>query len=394
MANISVTYSFTNGTAADSTQVNTNFTDIINGTSDGTKDFAINALSCAGAVTLNNNTTIGNASSDDLTITASLASSIPIKTTRSYDIGSADLGLRILYLGMNSTHTIALCGPSSGASADYTLTLPAVTAGTGDVLYSTNTSSTLGWKKDTVITIDNAAGTAGETLTNTDESSRIYTNSAAITVKFDNTFTAGRIFYIYNNGTAIITLTANDDATIRLVYPKTCGIILCNTTTPTTNTSWTGLNKVTSDWIDGSSTFTLTAAFGTTSNRKLMWRREGKNLEGQFVWQNGTVAGSVAAFDLISGLTIDYTNVYSSGLQVTSVGICYNQSTGADVDVFPGTRAFPLFIDDADTDRIWVARFVNNNRFETTTGSAAFNSSAYVSLTFRVAISGWEEFSK
>ena len=73
MANVSVSYTFSNSTTADATQVNQNFTDIINGTSDGTKDFSISALTCAGNVTFNGNTTIGNASSDDLTVTASLA---------------------------------------------------------------------------------------------------------------------------------------------------------------------------------------------------------------------------------------------------------------------------------------------------------------------------------
>jgi len=76
MANISVTYSFTNGTSADADQVNQNFTDIINGTSDASKDMSINALTVAGALTANGNVTLGNSSGDDLTVTASLASTI------------------------------------------------------------------------------------------------------------------------------------------------------------------------------------------------------------------------------------------------------------------------------------------------------------------------------
>jgi hypothetical protein len=133
---VTVTYTFTNGTAADAGQMNTNFTDLIGGTSDGTKDFNISALTCAGIVTLN---------SDFIISSGSLASTLPIKTQRTYDIGSANIGLRILYLGMNSTHTIALQAPSSGASADYTLTLPATVGVAGKVLYETG-SGTLGWK--------------------------------------------------------------------------------------------------------------------------------------------------------------------------------------------------------------------------------------------------------
>ncbi len=51
MANVSVTNTFTSGTTILSGEVNQNFTDIINGTSDGTKDFNINALTASGTIT-------------------------------------------------------------------------------------------------------------------------------------------------------------------------------------------------------------------------------------------------------------------------------------------------------------------------------------------------------
>ncbi len=144
MANISVTYNFVNGTAADGDAVDTNFQDIINGTSDGTKDLAISALTCGGTATFNGNVLLGNASADDIQFNGSLATSIPIKVTRTYNIGSADLGLAIIYLGMNSTYTIALQGPSSGASADYTLELPATVGVIGQGLVRTSTTA-VGW---------------------------------------------------------------------------------------------------------------------------------------------------------------------------------------------------------------------------------------------------------
>jgi hypothetical protein len=58
MANITVTHTFVNGNVADASQMNTNFTDIINGTSDGTKDFSISAITCAGTATFNGSTNI------------------------------------------------------------------------------------------------------------------------------------------------------------------------------------------------------------------------------------------------------------------------------------------------------------------------------------------------
>lgn len=48
-----MTYTFVNGTSADGTEVNTNFTDLVNGVGDGTKDLTINAL------TTNSNITMG-----------------------------------------------------------------------------------------------------------------------------------------------------------------------------------------------------------------------------------------------------------------------------------------------------------------------------------------------
>lgn len=126
---------------------------------------AIAALACSGAVTLNNNVTLGNSTSRDITFTGSLASSIPIKTTRSYDIGSADLGLRAIYLGMNSTHTILLQAPSSGASADYTIELPATVGVIGQGLVKTSTSA-LGWAPNQYTT--NAVSSADYTVLDND----------------------------------------------------------------------------------------------------------------------------------------------------------------------------------------------------------------------------------
>lgn len=140
MAFISVSYTFVNATTASATEVNANFTDIINGTSDGTKD--LNVASITGtSLNISNNCTLGSSSGDDLTVNASLATSIPIKTTRTYDIGSADLGLRILYLGGNSTHTIAFQAPSSGMAADYSLNLPPTAPTVGYGMVATSTSA-------------------------------------------------------------------------------------------------------------------------------------------------------------------------------------------------------------------------------------------------------------
>lgn len=53
MAAPSVTYTFSNGTTADASEVNQNFSDIISGITDGTEDLTISALTCQGTITAN-----------------------------------------------------------------------------------------------------------------------------------------------------------------------------------------------------------------------------------------------------------------------------------------------------------------------------------------------------
>lgn len=103
MANISVTYTFTNGSTADADEVNQNFTDIINGTSDGTKDFSINALTLASTLTANGAVNLGNATSDDITITGRIASDIDPKTAGANTLGDATQTWRALYLDNTTT---------------------------------------------------------------------------------------------------------------------------------------------------------------------------------------------------------------------------------------------------------------------------------------------------
>tara|TARA_R110000868_G_scaffold9394_1_gene46898 strand:- start:1653 stop:2921 length:1269 start_codon:yes stop_codon:yes gene_type:complete len=142
MTSPSLTYTLTNGTTADASQVMQNFNDLLNGYTDGTKDLSISALTCAGTATLNGHVNLGNASADDLTITASLASSLPIKTTNSYDIGSSTLGLRAAYFGANS-QTVNIKG-SASMSATWTMTLP-VSAGTSGYVLSTDGAGVTSW---------------------------------------------------------------------------------------------------------------------------------------------------------------------------------------------------------------------------------------------------------
>ena len=81
MANPSVTYTFTNGTTADGSQVSQNFADLIAGMTDGTKSFSIDALTVGGAALFNGPVTLGNATGDTITLTGYISGSIIGSTT-------------------------------------------------------------------------------------------------------------------------------------------------------------------------------------------------------------------------------------------------------------------------------------------------------------------------
>lgn len=173
----SLTYTLTNGSTADATQVQQNFQDLLNGYTDGTKDLSISALTCAGTATLNGHVNLGNSSADDLTITASLASTIPIKTTNTYNIGSATLGLAGIYFGTSDTDTVRIVAAGTMA-ASRTYTLPDAGAA-ADFIMSQGAQTKAG-----VLTLSNGVSFGSATLANYEETTA--------TVTFDTgAFTGG-----------------------------------------------------------------------------------------------------------------------------------------------------------------------------------------------------------
>ena len=141
MASPSVTYTFVNSTTSDADEVNTNFTDLVNSMSDGTKDFSISALTCAGTATLNGAVNLGNASSDDITINGSLAGTVLVKASTSVNIGDATNGLNNVYLEGND-NTIAVQARATLAS-DYNLILPNSAGTAGYLWMSDGTNQTI-----------------------------------------------------------------------------------------------------------------------------------------------------------------------------------------------------------------------------------------------------------
>lgn len=224
----SYTYTLTNGTTADASQVMQNFSDILNGVSDGTKDLSINALTLAGTLTANGNTTIGNASGDDLTINASLASTLPIKTTNSYDIGSTTIGLRALYLGANS-QTVNLKG-SASMSATWSLTLP-VTAGSANQLFGQSSAGTgVGeWKTVAVGTsgtdfaVAHSANTVTLNLPDAGASARGVVTTGSQTIAGDKTFTGDMTISQSSDPNLTITASGSSSNATLALSPRNSG---------------------------------------------------------------------------------------------------------------------------------------------------------------------------
>lgn len=162
MASPSVTYEFTNDTTADADQVNQNFSDLISALSGGTIDVSFLSIAVAGASTFNGNTTVGNASSDDFTVTGSLASHFVPKTDATYNLGSTSIGFLALYLGRNSLR-LALQA-SAAATAGYTFTFPVDAGIAGQGLINTG-SSTMAWK---YMAVDTVAKSDDYIITDTD----------------------------------------------------------------------------------------------------------------------------------------------------------------------------------------------------------------------------------
>lgn len=86
MANPSVTYTFTNGNVADASQVNQNFTDLINSLIDGSKSINIDAATIGGLLTANGNVDLGNSAGDSISMTGFIDTNVTIK---SIDAGSS-----------------------------------------------------------------------------------------------------------------------------------------------------------------------------------------------------------------------------------------------------------------------------------------------------------------
>ncbi len=385
MAFLTMTYSFTNSTTADATQVNTNFTDVINATSDGTKDLNVNALTAAGAAVLNGNVTLGSGSTKDLTINASLAASVPIKTTRTYDIGSADLGLRILYLGGNSTHTAALQAPSSGFSGDTTFALP-VTNGVSSYVLKSDGSGNTAW---TPAGGESTAGSDADTVL-TVSSARVQivvpTAARAYTLPTTSVW-AGDEFTVINNAALNsgfnVTVKSSDGTALATAYPQNSVIVRALQATPTGITHWQGMKTIVTEWQTSGYVPTFTG-LGTPTNIAIEWRRIGDTIQGRGRVKSGTVSGSTFSFNIPTGFNIDTAKMGTANKE--HLGTMQRLANGQSFGL--GGCNIALFYDGNANEMSGCVIF-GTNTYTAGTGSGIFASTEDIEIVFEYPVSGW-----
>jgi hypothetical protein len=386
MASPSVTYTFSNGTAADASQVNTNFTDLINGLTDGTKDLSISALTCAGTATLNGNINLGNASADDLTITASLAADLPIKTTGTYYIGSATKALLGVYFGNASNSNTALI-KGGVTSSSYSVTLPLAAPTTGQrVIASSASALTFDSLKLVTVAITNAA--SPYTMLAATEYLTCDATSGAITVNLPAATGTGKVYYITKIDSSVnaVTLDGNASETIN------------GSLTTTLNTQYESVRIVDaasglwyilerrypSEWASDSG---FTVAGPTVTSSSFLSRRSGDMLEviGKIIWSGaGTGAMSVA---LAGSRTFDTAKFLDNSVNLAGMwGHCQFKDSSASTN-YNGIAVYNA----ADTLR-WYFETASSGSMQagSDTIPVAIGSGDTLNVFFRVPVTGWK----
>lgn len=323
MPSPSVTNTFANSTTADASQVNTNFTDIISGMSDGTKDLSISALTCAGALTANGNVNLGNASGDDLTITASLASTIAIKTTFSYDIGSATIGLRSLYLGASDSSARSARILAGAVSASYSITLPTAVAAQNSSVLTFDTSGIASFEPKSKIAVSgsktsNYTATAADTLILCDSTSAFTVTLPAAASSTGKTLIIKKTTSDFNavtiDGNASETIDGATTTTINTQYESL--EIACD------GSNWHIVRRmIPGVWTSYSMTITGSSSNPTKATAadidSAVWRRVGDSVEIMYTYYDSNASGAAGGsgaylFALPTGLTIDTTKAPAS----------------------------------------------------------------------------------
>lgn len=377
----SVTYNFSNGSTADADAVDQNFTDIINGISDGTKDISVNSGTFAGNVSISGNTTLGNASSDTITFTGSMASTLPVGTTNSYDIGSSTLGLRAIYFGANS-QTVNIKG-SASMSATWTFTFP-VSAGTSTYVLQTDGAGVTSWVSRSVYS--KSAKTTTYSATGNDDVISVDASGGSWTLSLPAAASnTGKILTIVRTDQTLanaVTIDGNASETINGSTTRKLATQYESYTIQCDGSNWIILQH----YIPGAWTsFTPTGSWSSNVGYYGDWRRIGDSLTCSFAIQlSGAPTAAGLTVNLPSGLTIDTAKIPNTDVY---------QNLGTSTLLDSGTANYPLGkIQYSSTTAVAIhyTASLSDSQLITSTAPITFASGDRVYGNFTVPISGWE----
>lgn len=310
-----VTYTFANASTADATQVNQNFTDLINGASDGTKNYNISALTAGGASVLNGAVTLGASTSNLIVFNGAVNSDIPINTNTTYSIGAATKGLLGVYIGGSSTFTVRLLGGTQAAS--YSLTLPTAVPGGSKYIVESDTSGVLSFSSRTDLSV--VSKTTTYVATRADDV--ILCSGSAFTVTLPAASGSMKKFVIKKTDsslTNIITVARAGSDTIDGATSTTLNTQYESVIIVSDGTSvWNILDR---NYPTNEVAYTPTiTGFGTASSVSFISRRAGDRLQVRGYFTSGSSTGVQARVSLgfngtDSNVTVDNTKVSAKSL--------------------------------------------------------------------------------
>lgn len=141
------------------------------------------------------------------------------------------------------------------------------------------------------------------------------------------------------------------------------------------------------DWV--TSTVTPSAGFGTVTNSFYRQRRVGDSVHVRGSFRSGTTAGSVAYFDMPTGLVIDSTKLTA---QVSAQGVGTANlvvAAGGGTEVYSTNAGLVLFYDGSDTSKVFISTQTESNVFDKEFVSAFVTSTDNMTFDFVVPVAGW-----
>lgn len=296
MAAPSVTYTFANSTIADATQVNQNFSDLINGMSDGTKDLSFDDLQI-------------NSFSDDIIPLAAYGSSL----------GSLTKGVKYLYLGSNdaAAHSVRLSAPT--IAADWNFILPANDGENGQFLMTDGAGTATSWRYPFKRTAVTAGYTVAADITHVECDATA--GNFNITVPAASAANSGQTVWIRKSDSTFNVVSLITGVTTTLNTVGECVQIHSNGTT------WTIVARsgVTTDWTSFSGSWTAVTVNPAIGNGTLNanWRRRGDTAEVTYLITMGSTSTFGTGdwiFAFPTGIAVNTTKLQGSSSTNTLIG--------------------------------------------------------------------------